>query len=114
VKRLVSAPVAPAPRKLGAAWLGLVALAAVIPCLGVEAVRALPFAFAPPDAAAYEAQMRALDVEARALETRLASATDTADMLELEQDLRHVRETQAWTEHAYTGALDAWEHRPEP
>jgi beta-lactamase regulating signal transducer with metallopeptidase domain len=109
VKRLVAAPAAPAQRKLGAAWLGLLALGAISPWLSVDAVRALP---APPDAAAYTAQMSALEDQARALEDQLAGATNTTDVLELEQALRHVRETQAWHEHAYAGALDAWERDP--
>ncbi|HET6336207.1 MAG TPA: M56 family metallopeptidase, partial [Polyangiales bacterium] len=108
--------------------LCLSALGLAVPSVGVETARARPAPTRPrsvksntaaPDGALYDVTMTALTAEAHRLEDQLAADADTTDVfgardaqpIELRQALRHVLETQAWTEHVYASELQAWEQR---
>lgn len=104
-----------------ASWLCLCALgmlmlelsprliaAAPLPLMDqAEAVKALTASVAAARLRAFGAEMERLAHEAWALEVRLealraaAEQPDAHALLQLEQDLRHIREIEAWTERRY-------------
>ena len=102
VRRLLAEPSA-APQQSGwAALTCLCLLGLASPSLDIERRRAAP------DLELYEATMHSLSAQAEQLETELAHTPDNA--AELEQALRHVRATQAWSEHQFETEQAAWDY----